>query len=178
MHQSDEQLMTLVKSGNLQKASLLFDRYHVLIYNYFLRRIMDRQLSEDLMQVVFERLIRYRNSFVDGHNFRSWLFTIARNVAIDESRKRKLTFMDEDQAMTIADHENEGSRDRKNTLLQAISLLPEQDGEIIRLTKIHGFKNKEVGELLNLTESNVKVKIHRAMKDLKNILINQLDYEY
>lgn len=177
MQNTDEIIMQSVKDGKLQRATILYDRYHVLLYNYCLRRIGDRSKAEDLMQKVFEKMIKYRSSYKAEANFRSWLFTIARNTVIDEYRGKNLNITATED-IEVSDGGQEASKDRKDVLLHAIGMLPEMDGEIIRMTKIHGFKNKEAGEILGLTESNIKVKTHRAMKQLKNILINQLDYEY
>jgi len=80
---TDEQIMLEVKEGNLDLASLIYDRYSKLIYNYFLRLSFNREISQDLMQTVFFRMIKYRRSYKPKNNFRSWIFRIARNIFAD-----------------------------------------------------------------------------------------------
>ncbi len=63
---TDEVIMEAVKTGDLQQASLLFERYHKRIFNFLARMTMDRDAVEDLTQNVFLRIIKYRNSFKEG----------------------------------------------------------------------------------------------------------------
>ncbi|HMI62951.1 MAG TPA: sigma factor, partial [Puia sp.] len=60
---SDEKIMLLVKDGHLSELTELFDRYHVPLYNFFLRLTVDKVISEDLTQNLFYRVIRYRQSY-------------------------------------------------------------------------------------------------------------------
>ena len=85
----DEDVMKLVKNGKLDALSILFDRYHVRLFNFFLRLIDDRTLSEDLVQNVFERIIKYRSSYREGASVKTWIYQIARNVRIDHFRSQK-----------------------------------------------------------------------------------------
>ena len=72
--------MMQVKEGGIRQLALLFERYQNPVYRYFLQTVQDQSLSEDLTQNVFERIIKYRNSFREESVFKSWIFSIARNV--------------------------------------------------------------------------------------------------
>jgi RNA polymerase sigma-70 factor (ECF subfamily) len=63
---TDEMIMEAVKNGDLQRASLLFERYNKRIFNFLARMTMDREVAEDLTQNVFLRMIKYRNSYKEG----------------------------------------------------------------------------------------------------------------
>ena len=77
---TDELIMEAVKSGDLQQASVLFERYNKRIFNFLARLTMNREVAEDLTQNVFLRMIKYRSSFKTGNKFQAWIYQIARNV--------------------------------------------------------------------------------------------------
>lgn len=82
--------MLLVRDGQLSELTELFERYHVPLYNFFLRLTMDGALSEDLTQNLFYRVLRYRQSFEPASgSFRSWVYRMARNVHVDHLRQEQ-----------------------------------------------------------------------------------------
>ena len=86
---SDNHLMTHVKKGDLQKMNLLFHRYHKRLYGFFWHNNLDQTICEDLVQTVFYRMIRYRESFDESLTFRTWMFALAKNALADEVKKTK-----------------------------------------------------------------------------------------
>src|SRR5260370_11650830 len=81
--------MEAVKNGELQQASVLFDRYNKRIFNFLRQLTNDTMLAEDLAQNVFLRLIKYRNSYREGNRFQSWIYQMARNVFADHYQSNK-----------------------------------------------------------------------------------------
>jgi len=83
--------MLLVKEGHLSELAELFERYHVKLYNFFLRLTLEKATSEDLTQNLFYRVIKYRQSWQPANgSFQSWIYRMARNVHNDhctQSRK-------------------------------------------------------------------------------------------
>jgi RNA polymerase sigma factor (sigma-70 family) len=76
--------MLLVKEGHLSELTELFERYHVKLYNFFLRLTLEKATSEDLTQNLFYRVIKYRQSWQPANgSFRSWIYRMARNVHTD-----------------------------------------------------------------------------------------------
>ena len=75
--------MLEVRDGGLERLAPLFERHHVPLYNYYLRMTRDRELSEDMVQEVFLRILKYRHTFRGEGDFTPWLYHIARNVRID-----------------------------------------------------------------------------------------------
>ena len=88
---SDEALMLKVKNGQLDVMKLLFERYHLLLYNFFFRMSMDEELSKDLVQNLFIRIIRYKKSFNPEYKFKTWMYQMAPTKLITEPRAN-LTF--------------------------------------------------------------------------------------
>src|SRR5258708_32317216 len=86
---TDEELMLQVRDGAGETVGVLFERYPVPLYNFYTKLTGDRALSEDLVQEVFLRILRHRQTFRQGTPFRAWIHQIARNARIDHFRKSR-----------------------------------------------------------------------------------------
>lgn len=169
---TDEQLMEAVKNGDLQQASLLFDRYHKRLFNFLARLTLERESAEDLTQNVFLRMIRYRNSYRDGMRFQSWIYQVARNVFSDhyQAQKNKRSgFINVEQ---ISDHlmdleEEKHLEEKEHLLRRSLALLSDEQRELLALTRFQHMKYEEVAELMDTTVANIKVKVHRAIAKLR-----------
>lgn len=164
--------MEAVKSGDLQQASLLFERYNKRIYNFLARMTMSKMLAEDLTQNVFLRMIKYRNSYREGNKFHSWIYQIARNVFSDhyQMHKNKFTgFVDvEKLSEVIADKEESLEQDEREKILhRSLALLNEEQRELLVLTRFQHLKYEEVAVIMDTTVANIKVKVHRAILKLR-----------
>ena len=169
---TDEQIMEAVKSGDLQKASLLFERYHKRIFNFLARLVLDRDLAEDLTQNVFLRMIKYRNSYREGNRFQSWIYQVARNVFSDHYqayKNKKADFTDVTKmGDTVADSDESAEQaEREKLLQQSMALLSEEQQELLVLTRFQHLKYEEVAAIMNTTVANIKVKVHRAIARLR-----------
>ena len=76
--------MLQVKAGDLERMSLLFERHHRALFGFLFHLTQRREASEDMVQMVFYRMLKYRNSFTGGSNFSGWMYHIARNVLKDQ----------------------------------------------------------------------------------------------
>lgn len=172
---TDEQIMLQVKGGKLDRLSVLFQRYQTPLYSFFVRQTQDETLSEDFTQSVFERILRYRYSYREDAPFRSWIYQIARNVRSDYYRLNKIR-IDANVDMPSLKLEADNFADRIDAqedlkqLEQAIGQLKNEYREVLILGWIEKMKYTEVGEILGISEANVKVRMHRAVKQLKNIV--------
>ena len=88
---TDELLMRAVRSGDCGQLGRLFERYHVALFDFLNRTTGDRAASEDLVQDVFVRILKYRHTYRDDGNFETWMFRIARNARADYFRRRSTT---------------------------------------------------------------------------------------
>jgi RNA polymerase sigma-70 factor (ECF subfamily) len=172
---SDNALMLKVKDGNLDKLGLLFERYKKPLFGFFYNMSRDTELSEDLVQNVFVRILKYRYLFRGEGDFKTWMFHIARNVNHDHYRKNKLGKAESVEPWeNRLGHEDAYSvqllKDEENQMLtMALDRLPADKREIILLSKYQEKKYKEIGEILGCTEGAVKVKVFRALQDLKAV---------
>ncbi len=173
-YRSDEKIMLDVKSGDIEKLSVLFEKYHVKLYNFFLRMIRNKEISKDLTQDVFQRILKYRETYNPEHEFKTWMFQIARNSMYQHFNKNNLRVVDPDSneqkvyedSSSIREMENEL---KKKTLYEALSLLNKEQREIIELARFQGLKYKEIAELTDSSEAAIKVKVHRAINRLREV---------
>lgn len=169
---SDEMIMEAVKNGDLQQASLLFERYQKPVFNFLARMAMDREVAEDLTQNVFLRMIKYRNSYREGNKFQSWIYQVARNVFSDHYQKEKnkrADFMDVERIgdQLANSHDDEEQLVREKRLIRSLAQLNDEHRMLLILTRFQQMKYEEVAEILNITVANIKVKVHRAMQKLR-----------
>jgi len=172
---TDEQLMDRLRAGHRSAGGILFDRYHVKLYQFFWRMCQDRSLSEDLTQVTFERLLRYRSSYQSGQSVRTWLYQIARHAAYDHFKKNKLRISDfteaDDLGKADPNHRLEEA-DQKAQLQEAMNQLRPELREVLILTRYQGMRYQEAAQILDCSEGAVKVRVHRAIKELRTVFFN------
>jgi len=139
------------------------------LFSYLMRTTGDYHLSMDIMQESFLRCLdKYRNKTMNI----SLLYTIARNVLIDLSRKdKRKNNLDQDVVDQTADQENDFRiKQEYRRVLSAMKILEKDEREILALILTEDLKYKEIASILNISESNVKVRVHRARLRLKDIL--------
>jgi RNA polymerase sigma-70 factor (ECF subfamily) len=166
--------MADVIAGEIDKMGILYERYKRALYAYFFKLTGgDNQASEDLVHTVFYRAIRYKTSFTGQGSFAKWLFRVAHNAGIDYFRKIKHAnnYKIEVKAAPADIYENYDLEkdEQRATLEKAISKLKPNERELIVLGKINCLKYKEIADILNTTESNVKIRIFRILRKLKDI---------
>jgi len=172
---SDNALMLKVKDGDLDRLGLLFERYKKPLFGFFYGMNKDAELCEDLVQNVFFRILKYRYLFRGEGDFKTWMFHIARNVNHDHYRKNKLgktESVDEwNERLGHSDiYTTQVQQDEELKMLSlAMERLPEDKREILMLSKFQDKKYKEIGEIIGCSEGAVKVKVFRALQDLKAV---------
>jgi RNA polymerase sigma-70 factor (ECF subfamily) len=172
---SDENIMWKVCNGQIDLLGLLFERYHVKLYNFYMRTLADRDLSQDLTQSVFERILKYKHSYKEGASFKSWFYQIARNVKTDHFKKQKQTSSIEDlkveRNLKFSESENQDmeKEEQIRQLYKALDKLPEDKKEILVLSQLEEMEYKQIAEIFQITENSARVKVHRALKVLREI---------
>lgn len=175
---SDNRLMLEVKGGDLDKLGLLFERYHRVLFGFFYNKNKDVSLSEDLVQTVFIRILKYKHRYRGDGEFKNWIFHIARNVNVDHYRKRRIKHTEqiEDWQDQIADKSLDKSqqlmqKEELDKLRRALQQLEPEKREVIVMSKLQGLRYKEIGKILGCSEGAVKVKVFRALKALKGLML-------
>lgn len=146
------------------------DQYADNIYRFVLKHIKNTDVAKDIVQETFAKVWIKRDD-VSFEKIRSYLFTTAHHTLIDVLRKEKY------QTSVEVIDKHESASPLKNTDLQkilhdALDQLPEMQRTVILLRDYEGYDYAEIGEITNLTESQVKVYIFRARTKLKQILIS------
>jgi RNA polymerase sigma factor (sigma-70 family) len=172
--------MLSIKEGQLSETAGLFRRYHVRLYNFFLRLTMDRAVSEDLTQNLFYRLIRYRQSWQPGNgSFQSWIFRMARNIYADHCKQtarnpgRPVAFAAEEEEME--DRRIGYTEEHYARLDLALAGLHPEQREVLILSRYQGLKYEEIARIKDISVSAIKVQVHRALKQLRSLYFGKED---
>lgn len=166
--------MLKVKSGEVEKLGVLYHRYKRRLFGFFHRMTFDVAASEDLVQNVFMRILKYKHSYQDQGNFESWIFQLARNVHKDYLKKNNRYRFQEDMTLWESElkeaHDGEKEMQQKEEeqyLALALRALSAEKRELIEMTRFQQMKYSQVASILGITESAVKVRMHRILKELK-----------
>jgi RNA polymerase sigma-70 factor (ECF subfamily) len=141
------------------------------VYNFFRYRVGDGALAEDLTSETFEKAWRNRHKYKhDLAAFSTWLFTIARRVAIDHYRKQR-SHVSLDELVHLSAEENTEDLAQQRADFVRLSFLlaqlEDRDRELVALKYGAGLTNRTIASLTGLTESNVGVILHRALHSLR-----------
>ncbi len=163
--------MLQVRNGEVEMLGVLFDRYQAPLHSFYSRMTQDRTVSEDLVQEVFLRILRYRQTYRPGTTFRTWMYQIARNTRLDQVRKTRpeTPFASEPVAPTLSDS---AQQQQQAAMLQnALMQLPEDKREILILSRFQELNYDEIARLLGCEVGAVKVRVHRALQQLREIFL-------
>ena len=163
--------MLQVSEGKLDMLTILFDRYHVRIFNFFNKMVHNKMVSEDLTQDVFLKLMKYRSSYKNG-NFAAWIYTIARNIFssyYQKTKKERTNVIDNDKLSSGEVFIAESKQEELDHLQKALLQLSNSDRELIVMHRFQEIKYAQIAEITNSNENAVKVKVHRALKKLKEL---------
>ncbi len=163
--------MQEVREGNLGSLALLFERYHRPLFNFFMHVSGNREHSEDLVQEVFVRMLKYRESYRPGESVTAWMYQIARNANIDSMRKRRHEVAIEDADYWSASDMDENLKRKQEVALlrRALSRLPAEKRELLVLSRFQNLKYEEIASILGCEVGAVKVRVYRAVRALGEI---------
>jgi RNA polymerase sigma factor (sigma-70 family) len=172
--------MLKVKSGDLDKMALLFQRYHRPLYGFLFHMTGHRESSEDMVQTVFYRLLKSRNTFTGDGEFKTWMYHVARNVLSDHfSRSRRsgvhvdIAELEEKLGGDTRLFERVEKRLAVQALQKAMAALSPESREILVLSRFQELKGTEIASILDISVGAVKVRIHRAISQLKTLFLQQ-----
>ena len=163
--------MRAVRRGELAALDTLFARHHRRLYGFLVRLTGDRDAADDLVQDVFLRLLRFKESFRDDGQFVPWLFRIARNLAADRYRDSRATMsLDQHEAGTDGDAAALDSliaTENHQQLERALAALPVTHREVLLLRGVEQLSHRELAIALRCSEGAARVRVHRALAALK-----------
>jgi len=174
MEGTDDELMHRVGSGDAGALAELFERYHVALFRFCLRMTGNRPTSEDLVQDVFMRMLKHAGSFRRGTTFAPWMYRIARNACVDHLRRsarapEQVEDLDGRSADEPAEDDRLSRRQQAGLIRRALLSLPVERREILLLSRYEFKSYDEIATVLGTTASNVKVRAHRAIRQLRQI---------
>ena len=172
--QSDNQIMLKVRDGHLDQLSILFERYNKTLFNFFLRLTSNRAISEDLVQEVFLRMLKYRHTYRGDGKFINWMFHISRNAHVDFFKKQnRVQQFNESETEPISPDSNPDERleaDQEVALLQAaLTKLSLEKREVLVLSRFHNMKYEDIAQIQDCRVGTIKARVHRAIKELRAI---------
>jgi len=182
----DAALMLRVKRGDREAFADLVEKYKQPLFNFICRTLRDEAESEDLAQNVFLQVYKSRQRYEHTAKFSTWLFTIARNLCLNEIRRRSRHPADSIEE-TQSDNEEQPQRqyeDKKNFLPtenvlhgelaakieEAVAELPENQRTAILLCRQDELSYEEIAKILDCSLSATKSLIHRGRETLKEKL--------
>ncbi len=169
--QTDSALMELVQGGETAQLALLFERHHVALFRYLLRMTRNRALSEDLVQEVFFRVLKYAKSYDPDCSFPRWLYSMAHNAYRDGRHKTRgeqaATAVPEVRSTEPLPEEIFASKQDALLLEEALQRLPQEKREVLVLSRYHGLRYEDIADICKCEIGAVKVRAHRALKELR-----------
>ena len=129
--------------------------------------------AQDMMQDVAERILRRQESLEDVRNIDSFLAKAVRNACIDRIRRRKETTP---KIPDIPDEKNPDRWNDRQMVHKALSKLPERQRLAVHLKDIEGYSNKELADILETDETNVRTILSRGRKALREIIEKESGY--
>jgi len=155
-----------------EKFGPLYTKYHEQIFRYVYQRMDDEELAFDVTSQVFVKAMNNLHKYeYRGVPFSSWLYRIAKSELYQAFRDRKARRTVNTDSMhlfeMIEEFEEEENSQNKTKLIQCLSLLREQDLQLIELRYFEKRSYREIGEILDITENNAKVRAFRALERLK-----------
>lgn len=171
----DARLVGLVQNGHQDAFAVLYDRYFDRIYDFLARMLRNRTEAEDVAQDTFIRAINSIDRLESGHKFKSWLFTIARNTALNrierEKRNRPLVFADddgEDVELDLIDadrfgspHEAAQAQATAALVWEAAAGLSPKQYSLLDMHLRQGLDAAEIADVLGVTANNGYVMLNR-----------------
>ncbi len=194
IYDQDSELIEKINSGKQELFERLVIRHEQKLYNFGFRMCGDASDAEDLVQETFLNTFKYLKSFRFETKFKNWLYRVASSICIKKRRKSNHTPERELSLDEFIPREGEHmpteipnwaslplanvlNEELSHTIKEAILSLPKKYRLVIVLRDIEGFSTLETSEILNLTSSNIKVRLHRARLFLREQLKNYFSHD-
>jgi len=191
---SDEELLRRFNEGDADAFERLVRRYERPLYNFILRSVRRRERADELLQDVFMKVVQRSRDFKGNSKLSTWLYTIARNLCIDHSRKmvfRRHKSLDapsrsgDDEGPTLLERQAAGgpeadraaiAKDLQARIAEAVEELPEEQREVFLLRQVEGMAFKEIASVVGVPENTVKSRMRYALERLQRALDEYKDY--
>ena len=171
--QSEQQIIEAAKK-DLRHFEQLYNKYYEQIFRYVYQRMEGKDAANDVTSQVFLKSMNNLGKFkFKGVPFSAWLFRIASNEVVqyykDKSKERTVQIQT-DNILDIIDEHSELKAQQLELIIDKITELNSNELELIELRYFEKRRFKEISQILNISESNAKVRIHRIVAKIKQSL--------
>lgn len=192
---SDEELLRRFNDGDAEAFERLVRRYERPLYNFILRSVRRPERADELLQDVFMKVVQRSGEFRGSSKLSTWLYTIARNLCIDHSRKmvfRRHKSLDApgrsepgEEGPSLLDRTASAepavdraviAEDLRARIAVAVEELPEEQREVFLMRQVQGMAFKEIAEVVGVPENTVKSRMRYALERLQRALSEYEDY--
>ena len=192
-HVTDEALMIRFQQGDRAAFAALVRKHKSPLYNFALRQLRAKTTAEDVVQETFVRVVQNAADFKHEARFTTWLYTIARNLCIDQLRKgalRKHPSLDARQSQDeggptlgeqTADSRANVERDAtggelRQRIASAVETLPDDQKEVFLMREVANLPFKEIADITGVPENTVKSRMRYALERLQAALSDYEEY--
>ena len=182
--EADEVLMVAYQKGDVRAFEILLTRHRKPVYNFILRYVGSRETAEDLMQETFLRVIKGAEAYQRQAKFTTWLYTIARNLCVDQSRRAKHrkaqsldapmnssadsgTLLDVLPSSDMGSDRKAVNRQLHQRMHEALARLSEEQREVFLMREFLDMPFKEIADVVGVPENTVKSRMRYALEKLR-----------
>jgi RNA polymerase sigma-70 factor (ECF subfamily) len=181
--ETDEQLMEALDAGDDQALAELVERYQNDIFRFCLHYLKNIELAKEMAQETFLRIYTARARFEVSRKFKPWMLCIARNLCLNELKRRKMVHMETLEEYASSSREDSGeilrssddspyelllTQERHRSLLEVLDKLPDESREIVVLRYFQKLSAREIADIVDSTEGAVRTRLHRILKQMRD----------
>lgn len=174
----DEYYINQTLSGNVNAFAILVERYKNMVYTLSIKIVKNKEEAEEISQDAFVKAFKNLKNFKGDSKFSTWVYKIAYYASLDSIKRNKrfsnTENIDDLKVRNLSDIkgalEELQEKDRKKVISDALLKLNEDERTILTLFYFEELSIKEIVEVVNLSEDNIKVKLYRSRKKLAVIL--------
>lgn len=172
----DVELLQTISGGDHLAFKRLVERYQSRLFNFLYRYLRDREAAEDLTQEVFLKVYQAAPRFEPRAKVRTWVFTIAYNLAVNELRRQRrrrllgLLVREDREATAIEASEGGDHLELEETMTAALGLLPHSQRAALLLRVRDELSYQEIAEVLGVSHASVESLLFRARERLRRLL--------
>jgi RNA polymerase sigma-70 factor (ECF subfamily) len=184
IHCTDEELLRRFQGGHREAFGVIVRRYERELYGYLRRYLGDGDLADDVFQNTFLQLYTKINTYEPGRRVRPWLYTIAKNQAIDAMRRtgrHPMVSLDQSaetedgdvqSLLSLVENRHQGPSDaalgeeRRLLIRASVERLPDFLRQVVILAYYQGLKYREIADILGIPVGTVKSRLHAALTKL------------
>jgi RNA polymerase sigma-70 factor (ECF subfamily) len=181
---SDEDLMARLRDDDREALGTLVERYQQDIFRFCVHYLRDTERAKEIAQETFIRVYVARNRFDVTRVFRPWMLCIARNLCLNDIKRKKTVNMESLEeyasdarelsgAVTLVNPDGPLERmeaeDRRAALARILHGLDEESRELIRLRFYEELPARDIAEVLGSSEGAIRTRLHRVLKRLREL---------